>query len=79
MPMTPEEFGAYIRNDIAKWSQLAKTRILEIDNPPSGINLSHAIPPCGPARRRRKSVIGDRYLCLPVIKLKYRSITIRFR
>lgn len=34
MPMTPEEFGAYIRNDIAKWSQLAKTRILEIDNPP---------------------------------------------
>ena len=31
MPMTPEEFGAYIKNDIAKWSQLAKTRKLEIE------------------------------------------------
>jgi tripartite-type tricarboxylate transporter receptor subunit TctC len=31
MPMTPEQFGSYIKNDIAKWSQLAKTRKLEID------------------------------------------------
>jgi tripartite-type tricarboxylate transporter receptor subunit TctC len=31
MPMTPEEFGAYIKNDIAKWSQLAKSRKLEIE------------------------------------------------
>ena len=31
MPMTPEAFGTYIKNDIAKWSQLAKTRKLEID------------------------------------------------
>ncbi len=31
MPMAPEEFGAYIKNDIAKWSQLAKTRKLEIE------------------------------------------------
>jgi tripartite-type tricarboxylate transporter receptor subunit TctC len=31
MPMTPEQFGSYIRNDIAKWSQLAKARKLQID------------------------------------------------
>jgi tripartite-type tricarboxylate transporter receptor subunit TctC len=31
MPMTPEQFGSYIKNDIAKWAQLAKTRKLEID------------------------------------------------
>ena len=31
MPMTPEQFGSYIKNDIAKWSQLAKTRKLEIE------------------------------------------------
>ena len=31
MPMTPEQFGSYIKTDIAKWSQLAKTRKLEIE------------------------------------------------
>jgi len=31
MPMTPEAFGTYIKNDIAKWTQLARTRKLEIE------------------------------------------------
>jgi tripartite-type tricarboxylate transporter receptor subunit TctC len=31
MPMTPEQFGDYIKNDITKWSQLVKTRKLEIE------------------------------------------------
>jgi tripartite-type tricarboxylate transporter receptor subunit TctC len=30
MPMTPEQFGAYIRADIARWSALAKARGIEI-------------------------------------------------
>jgi tripartite-type tricarboxylate transporter receptor subunit TctC len=30
MPMTPAEFGAYMRNDIAKWSKIAKDRNIEI-------------------------------------------------
>ncbi len=30
MPMTPEQFGAYIRDDIAKWTKLAKARGIEI-------------------------------------------------
>jgi len=31
MPMSPEEFGRYIREDIAKWSALAKARNIEIE------------------------------------------------
>jgi tripartite-type tricarboxylate transporter receptor subunit TctC len=30
MPMSPEQFGAYIRDDIAKWSRLAKERNIAI-------------------------------------------------
>jgi tripartite-type tricarboxylate transporter receptor subunit TctC len=30
MPMTPEQFGAYMRNDIAHWSALAKARNIQI-------------------------------------------------
>ena len=31
MPMTPEQFGDYIRKDIAKWSELVKVRKLDIE------------------------------------------------
>jgi len=31
MPMTPEQFGAYMKADIAKWERLAKLRKIEID------------------------------------------------
>ena len=31
MPMTPEEFGQYMRDDIAKWTKIAKERNIEID------------------------------------------------
>jgi tripartite-type tricarboxylate transporter receptor subunit TctC len=31
MPMTPEQMGNYIKNDIARWSKLAKERKIEID------------------------------------------------
>jgi tripartite-type tricarboxylate transporter receptor subunit TctC len=31
MPMTPEQFGAYIKKDIAKWSELVKVRKLDIE------------------------------------------------
>ena len=30
MPMTPEQFGSYMREDIARWSRLAKARNIEI-------------------------------------------------
>jgi tripartite-type tricarboxylate transporter receptor subunit TctC len=30
MPMTPEQFGAYMRSDIAHWSALAKARNIQI-------------------------------------------------
>jgi tripartite-type tricarboxylate transporter receptor subunit TctC len=30
MPMTPDQFGAYIRDDVAKWSRLAKERNIQI-------------------------------------------------
>ena len=30
MPMTPEQFGQYIRDDIAKWSKVAKDRHIEL-------------------------------------------------
>jgi tripartite-type tricarboxylate transporter receptor subunit TctC len=30
MPMTPEQFGQYIRDDIARWSKLAKERGIEL-------------------------------------------------
>jgi tripartite-type tricarboxylate transporter receptor subunit TctC len=32
MPMTPEEFGKYMRDDIDKWSRLAKARHIEIND-----------------------------------------------
>ncbi len=32
MPMTPEQFGAYIKADIARWTKLAKERNIELDN-----------------------------------------------
>jgi tripartite-type tricarboxylate transporter receptor subunit TctC len=31
MPMSPEQFGAYMRDDIAKWSKLAKDRGIQIE------------------------------------------------
>ena len=31
MPMSPEQFGQYIRDDIARWSKLAKERHIEIE------------------------------------------------
>jgi tripartite-type tricarboxylate transporter receptor subunit TctC len=30
MPMTPEQFGAYIRQDIGRWTQLARDRKIEL-------------------------------------------------
>jgi tripartite-type tricarboxylate transporter receptor subunit TctC len=30
MPMTPEQFGQYITNDIAKWTKVAKDRNIEL-------------------------------------------------
>ncbi|HVO90274.1 MAG TPA: tripartite tricarboxylate transporter substrate-binding protein, partial [Casimicrobiaceae bacterium] len=30
MPMSPEQFGAYMRKDIAKWSALARERNIQI-------------------------------------------------
>jgi len=30
MPMTPEQFGKYMRDDIAKWSKVAKERNIEV-------------------------------------------------
>ena len=30
MPMSPEQFGQYMREDIARWSKLAKDRNIEI-------------------------------------------------
>jgi tripartite-type tricarboxylate transporter receptor subunit TctC len=32
MPMSPEQFGEYIKNDIAKWSKLAKARKIELND-----------------------------------------------
>ena len=31
MPMSPEQFGQYIRDDIARWSKLAQERHIEIE------------------------------------------------
>lgn len=31
MPMTPEQFGDYVKNDIAKWIELVKARKIEIE------------------------------------------------
>jgi tripartite-type tricarboxylate transporter receptor subunit TctC len=31
MPMSPEQMGTYIKNDIARWTKLAKERNIEID------------------------------------------------
>jgi len=30
--MAPEQFGAYIRDDIARWSKLARARNIEIND-----------------------------------------------
>lgn len=32
MPMTPEQFGQYMRDDIAKWSKVAKERNIELND-----------------------------------------------
>jgi tripartite-type tricarboxylate transporter receptor subunit TctC len=32
MPMTPEQFGAFIKSDIARWSKLAKERHIDLEN-----------------------------------------------
>jgi tripartite-type tricarboxylate transporter receptor subunit TctC len=32
MPMSPEQFGDYMKSDIAKWSQLVKARKIEIND-----------------------------------------------
>ena len=29
--MTPEQFGRYIREDIAKWTKLAKAKNIEVE------------------------------------------------
>jgi tripartite-type tricarboxylate transporter receptor subunit TctC len=31
MPMTPQQFGNYIKEDIARWTKVAKDRKIEID------------------------------------------------
>jgi tripartite-type tricarboxylate transporter receptor subunit TctC len=31
MPMSPDEFGRYIRDDIARWTRLAKERHIELE------------------------------------------------
>lgn len=31
MPMTPDQFGDYVKKDIAKWSELVKVRKIELD------------------------------------------------
>jgi tripartite-type tricarboxylate transporter receptor subunit TctC len=31
-PMTPAQFGDYMRNDIARWAKLAKARNIQLDN-----------------------------------------------
>jgi len=31
MPMTPEQFGDYVKNDIAKWTELVKVRKIELE------------------------------------------------
>jgi len=30
MPMTPAQFGQYMRDDIAKWTKVAKERNIEL-------------------------------------------------
>jgi len=32
MPMTPEQFGQFIRTDIDRWTKLAKARGIELDS-----------------------------------------------
>jgi tripartite-type tricarboxylate transporter receptor subunit TctC len=32
MPMTPDEFAAFVRNDIARWSKLAKDRNIKLES-----------------------------------------------
>jgi tripartite-type tricarboxylate transporter receptor subunit TctC len=32
MPMSPEQFGAYIKDDIARWTKLAKERNIELND-----------------------------------------------
>jgi len=32
MPMSPQQFADYIRADIARWTQLARERHIELDN-----------------------------------------------
>jgi len=32
MPMTPEEFGAFMRADIARWTALARERKISLDD-----------------------------------------------
>jgi len=31
MPMTPQQFGTYIKEDIARWTKVAKSRQIEIE------------------------------------------------
>ena len=31
MPMSPEQFGQYIKDDIARWSKIAKARNIQLD------------------------------------------------
>jgi len=30
MPMTPEQFGQYMKDDIAKWTKVARDRHIEL-------------------------------------------------
>jgi len=32
MPMTPEQFGSFIQDDIARWSKLARERRISLDD-----------------------------------------------
>jgi tripartite-type tricarboxylate transporter receptor subunit TctC len=31
MPMSPEQFGDYVKSDIAKWTELVKARKIELE------------------------------------------------
>jgi len=31
MPMSPEQFGQYIKDDIVRWSKVAKDRNIQLD------------------------------------------------
>jgi hypothetical protein len=32
MPMSPEQFGEYLRNEVARWTKLARDRNIQLDS-----------------------------------------------